>query len=155
MMSFLFTGHSGEVFGVAPEHLTLPASPHPYASFDGVSAAKPMTEAQHIASAMKPFPLIVVSDLNNPPDDLMLPLRTKKAASKRKRSVSDQSVNGSGFGPPKVLFAYNDYGELVDVEKLKRLVNSTDLTVTETLRLILKAYHNEVFQTTLLRAVGK
>jgi hypothetical protein len=155
MMSFLFTGDSGEVFEVASDDLSLPAPPHPYASFDSASAADPMSEAEYVSSAMRPFPLIMLTAVNDPPNDPVSPLRTKKAASRRKRSVSDQSGIGSGFEPPKVLFTYNDYGELVDVEKLKRPINSADLTVTETLRLILKAYHNKVFEITLMRAVGK
>lgn len=74
----------------------------------------------------------------------MVALPTKKLSSRRKHSVSDQSGKGGGFELPKGFFAYNDYGELMDVEKLKCPVDSADLTVTETLRLILKAYHNKV-----------
>lgn len=143
-MSFLFTGHDGEVFEVAPEDLPLPVSPHPYTSFDGTSADDPMIEVQQGETKMKPTPLIVISNICDTPEEPMAALPTKKATARRKRSVSDQSGNGSGFELPKVLFAYNDYGELVDVEKLKRPVNSAGLTVTETLRLILRAYHNEV-----------
>ena len=154
-MSFFFTSHSGEVFEVALEDLPLPASPHPCTSFDGALAANPMGEALHVASAMKPFPLITVSNACDTPGKPVAALRTKKSGSRRKRSVSDQSWNGSGFEPQKILFAYNDYGELVDVEKLKRPVNSADLTVTETLRLILKAYHNEVCQRPLSECSGE
>jgi hypothetical protein len=146
-MSFLFTGHNGEVFEVAPEDLPLSASLHPYALFDGTLAADPIHEVQQSVSEMKPSPLIKVSNVCDTPDEPVAALRTKKSGSRRKRSVSDQSGNASGFELPKVLFAYNDYGELVDVEKLKRPVNSADLTVTETLRLILKAYHYKVSHT--------
>jgi hypothetical protein len=65
MMSFLFTGDSGEVFEVAPDDLSLPAPPHPYTSFYGASAANPMSEAEYVSSAMRPFPLIVVTEVND------------------------------------------------------------------------------------------
>lgn len=58
--------------------------------------------------------------------------------------MSDQIGKGLCFELPEGFLAYNDYGELMDVEKLKCPVDSADLTVTETLRLILKAYHNKV-----------
>lgn len=140
MMSFLFTDQSGQVFGVAPEDLLLTASPHPYNSVDGASSSKPMGDDRQAASAMNPSPLIAVSSFCNTPAVSVAALPIKKSSSRRKHSVSDQSGNGSGFQLPKVLLAYNDYGELVDVEKLKCPVNSSDLSVTETLRLILRAY---------------
>lgn len=41
--------------------------------------------------------------------------------------------------------AYNEYGELVDVETIRSpLTNSNDLSVTQILRLIRKAYHHDV-----------
>jgi hypothetical protein len=43
-MSFLFTGHNGEVFEVAPENLLFTASPNQYVSLEGASAAGPMDE---------------------------------------------------------------------------------------------------------------
>jgi hypothetical protein len=144
MMSFLFTGHGGGVLEVAPEDLPPPVSPHTYPSLDGTLAVDLMTEVQQGAPDVKPAPPIVVSIVCDTPDELVLALPMKKAKSRRVRSVSDRSGNGSGFEPPKTLFTYNDYGELVDVEKLKPPVNSADLTVTETLRLILRAYHNKV-----------
>lgn len=155
MMSFLFIGRSGEAFRVAPEDLSLPSSPNPYASFDGASAADPMNKVQQETLAIETSPLIVVSDINDPLDDLLVLLRRKKASSRRQRSVFDQSGNGSGFELQKVLFTHNGYGELMDVEKLKCPVNSADLTATETLRLILKAYHNEVFQIILFDNCGQ
>ncbi len=103
-----------------------------------------MSEDRQAAFEMKPSPLITISKVCDLTDDPLAARRTKKSISRRKRSVSDQSKKGTVFETPKVVFAYNDYGELLDVEKLKRPVNSADLTVTETLRLILKAYHNEV-----------
>jgi hypothetical protein len=144
MISFLFTGHSGEVFEVAHEDLLLPASPHLYISPNGMLAADSMIEVQQGATEMKSHQVINVINVCDASDEPVAALPIKKATSRRKHSVSDQSGKGSSFKPPKVLFAYNDYGELMDVEKLKRPVKSVDLTITETLRLILRAYHNKV-----------
>jgi hypothetical protein len=143
-MSFLFTSQSGEVFEVASKNLPLLASPIPYTLFDGASSPEPMSEDRQATSAIKSSPLVIVFNACDATDDPVVALPTKKLSSRRKHSVSDQSGKGLGFKLPNVLFAYNDYGELMDVEKLKFRVNSADLTVTETLRLILKAYHNKV-----------
>jgi hypothetical protein len=143
-MSFLFTGQSGEVFEVAPKNLPLLASPIPYTLFDGTSSPEPMSEGRQATSAIKSPPLITVFNACDATDDPVVALPTKKLSSRRKHSVIDQSVKGLGFELPKVLFAYNDYGELMDVEELKSPVNSADLTVIETLTLILEAYHNKV-----------
>jgi hypothetical protein len=143
-MSFLFTGQGGEIFEVAPKCLPLLASPILYTLFDGASSPEPMSEDRQDTSAIKSPPLITVFNACGATDDPVVALPTKKLSSRRKHSVSDQSGKGVGFELPKVLFAYNDYGELMDVKKLKPPVNSVDLTVTEILRLILKAYHNKV-----------
>lgn len=63
------------------------------------------------------------------------PLRSTSHRAKKKKA------SPSNNGPTLV---YNEYGELVDIEKIKRPPNSADLSVTETLRLIRKAYHHEV-----------
>lgn len=144
LMVLLFTGHNGEVFKVAPEDVPSPAPLKAYTSFDGASPADPVTEIQQSAAMMKPSPLIIVSNMSSAPDEHLAPLPTKKVISKRKRFVSDNSGNNSGLDPPKITLIYNDYGELVDAEKLKRPVNSAELTVTETMRLIYKAYYYKV-----------
>jgi hypothetical protein len=83
------------------------------------------------------------------------PVRSSSNSKKpRKKRISPAKQNsGSGtpeagaagvFVPPKTSLVYNEYGELVDIEKIKRPHSSADLSVTETLRLIRKAYHHEV-----------
>jgi hypothetical protein len=150
-MALLFTGDNGKVFEIAPEDLPSPVSPDAYTSFDGASPVDPIQESQKKASIMKPSPLGMVSNTFDTPDEPVAGLPPRKAprkapkeGSRRHLSVSDNSGTSSSFEPPKVVLVYNDYGELVDVEKLKQPVNSAELTVTETMRLIYKAYHYKV-----------
>jgi hypothetical protein len=80
MMSFLFTGHRGEIFEVTPEDLPLSVPPQPYTSFDGTLAIDPVIELQQVAPEMKPSPLIVVCNVCDKPDKLVAALPRKRGA---------------------------------------------------------------------------
>ena len=70
--------------------------------------------------------------------------RKKRPSPMNNGSGPSHRVSAAAFVPPKTTLVYNEYGELVDIEKIKRPHSSADLSVTETLRLIRKAYHHEV-----------
>ena len=93
----------------------------------------------------------MVTNLNDPPapGESATPPRStsKKVRKKKSPSAAAQNGSGSAFDPPKTTLVYNEYGELVDFEKVKRPHTSADLSVTDTLRLIRKAYHHEVSST--------
>jgi hypothetical protein len=73
-----------------------------------------------------------------------LPNMLQKSPKKCRRSISDQSGNASSSDVSKIQLTYNQYSELVNVEQLMRPPTSAELNITETLRLIYKAYHREV-----------
>ncbi|KAF4626436.1 hypothetical protein G7Y89_g11719 [Cudoniella acicularis] len=74
-------------------------------------------------------------------------------------AFSDASPSSQKLSPPSIArrrahrrsfmkggvvsMAYNEYGELVDADKLRKKQNSVDLTVVELLRVIIKAYHHD------------
>jgi len=139
MMSFLFIGHKSEIFEVTPEDLPLSVSTYPFTSSDGTLTINPMIELQQVAPEMKPSPLIVICNV----------WQTRRACGSSAKG-SDEALRVWSkqqwfwLRIAESLIAYNDYGKPVDAEKLKRPVNSADLMVTETLRLILRDYHNKV-----------
>jgi hypothetical protein len=45
---------------------------------------------------------------------------------------------------PRISMVYNEYGELVDLEKLRIPLTPTEMTKTQILRIIGRAYHHEV-----------
>jgi len=99
----------------------------------------------------------MVTNLNDPPVPVEseAPLRSssKKVRKKRPSGSSSSSQNGPGsaFVSPTTTLVYNEYGELVDIEKVRRPQTSADLSITDTLRLIRKAYHHEVSFVMLVR----
>jgi hypothetical protein len=141
MMLLLFTGHRGEVFEVAIEDLAYLSSSDPPTSLSGISGPRLSDAVSPGASETSSYPTITVSGICYTQERPVIDRRTSKLSTRRKHSVSDQCNSVSVVEFPKVNFVYNDYGDLVDVGKLKTLA---DLTVTETLRLILRAHHSKV-----------
>jgi hypothetical protein len=121
-------------------------------SLDGASSPEEQQEEEvhRDTHATESLPSIMVTNNVDSPEEPSAPLRnssTKKTKKKRSSSSTLASQNGTSstvFVPPKTTLAYNEYGELFDMEKVKRPQTSADLNVTETLRLIRKAYHHEV-----------
>lgn len=162
-MSLLFTDDKGDVFELTPEELPSPSAGSMSQGFDGASApvanatSKAHTEDQAVMTA-KGSPLVMVTNVNDLSDSadsttpITPPQRRKtykmtprKSEKKGRRSVSEQGNGGaSTFEPYKVLMAYNEYGDLVEVEKHLKASSSVELTLTETLRLVYKAYHHKV-----------
>lgn len=71
-----------------------------------------------------------------------------KSTPSRKRqpenSLCDDFHEGEEFDVCKAYMVYNEYGELVDAHSHLQTKNTQDLSVTEILRLIKKAYHHDV-----------
>lgn len=59
-------------------------------------------------------------------------------------SLCDDFREGEEFDVCKAYMVYNEYGELVDAHSHLQTKNTQDLSVTEILRLIKKAYHHDV-----------
>ncbi|THV55180.1 hypothetical protein BGAL_0012g00180 [Botrytis galanthina] len=70
-----------------------------------------------------------------------------KSTPSRKRqpenSLCDDFREGEEFDVCKAYMVYNEYGELVDAHSHLQTKNTQDLSVTEILRLIKKAYHHD------------
>ncbi|TGO75097.1 hypothetical protein BELL_0234g00030 [Botrytis elliptica] len=70
-----------------------------------------------------------------------------KSSSSRKKqpenSLCDDFQEGEEFDVCKAYMVYNEYGELVDAHSHLQTKNTQDLSVTEILRLIKKAYHHD------------
>jgi hypothetical protein len=70
------------------------------------------------------------------------PVTSEQGTTKRDGSRNE------GFIDPKMV--YNEYGELVEESSLKQSPESTDLSVTQLLRVIKKGYHHDVSISPLL-----
>lgn len=73
---------------------------------------------------------------------------TMRSSSSLKRqpenSLCDDFEDSEDFDVCKAYMVYNEYGELVDAHSHLQTKSTQDLSVTEILRLIKKAYHHDV-----------
>ncbi len=137
-------GNHVEEFGSTMDVTSTPVFPSPRASLD--DASSPETINQFPQDTLKPSPLIMVTTVPDSPNEALAssPSISNLTAKDRRRAISDQNGTESEAEPPMIMLAYNEYGELVELEKLRRPRPSAELSVTETLRLINRAYHYEV-----------
>jgi hypothetical protein len=149
VMSSLFIDHNSETFTASNKVslVRLPSLSPYYVLLDCTLPTEDKTESvRETESPPTPSdPLTAAGDADAGDVVGLLPSTPLKSIKKKgRRSVSDQSGNASISDAMKIPLAYNQYGELVNVEQLMRPPASTELNVTQTLRLIYKAYHREV-----------
>ena len=115
------------------------SSLHSPGSFDGASSQPCNSPLRRQNS----FGCTTSSPLANVVDSDDIPERKKESPTRRRR-CANMSDRGPCENVHKSWMDYNEYGELVDVETLLNPPTVKDLSTTQILRLIKKAYHHDV-----------
>lgn len=109
------------------------------------SPARPRGSKRSHSRVSSPLFFTTNSDDNSLPSPATMPPLVESSAehvvgkpSHPQKSADEQQ------GPSKRWMLYNEYGELVDVEKELQPVDSSNITVLQALRLIRKTCHHEV-----------
>jgi hypothetical protein len=164
-MPLLFTTVDGEVFELDPKDLPPTSHLHPDNVLPPTTPIEPTQAApEHLTPAIRTLdgpssnpsssprsprsrcgtPLIEIIAADKMPIKALQPVFRKGTHHKHYVRTNSGIAAGHGSTGVKVPMRYNEYGELVPASTIDENPVSEDLTVTQLLRVIKKAYHHDV-----------